>query len=232
MDTTHFSPLENRLGIEFNNKDLLAQAFTHRSYLNESQANLPGHNERLEFLGDAVLELVVTDYLYTAFPDTPEGQLTAYRAALVRTESISDTAVRLGFNEYLLLSKGESRDMGKARSYILANSFEAFVGALYMDQGYDAASKFIHSCLVPEMVAILDQSLWRDAKSFVQEKAQELLGVTPTYELVRQEGPDHDRTFVVAIQFGSDSITEGSGTSKQEAQQDAARKALIKMGWN
>ncbi len=228
----NFEQIETILGIHFINKDLLIQAFTHRSYLNESQSDLPGHNERLEFLGDAVLELVVTDYLYREFPDTPEGQLTAYRAALVRTESISDCALRLAFNDYLLLSRGEARDMGKARSYILANAFEAFVGALYLDQGYDAAASFINDQLIPEMHNILDQALWRDAKSYVQEKSQELLSITPTYELVRQQGPDHDRTFVVAIMFGSDTIAEGEGTSKQEAQQDAARKALIKMGWN
>jgi ribonuclease-3 len=207
------------------------QAFTHRSFLNESHGDLLGHNERLEFLGDAVLELVVTDFLYREFPDTPEGQLTAYRAALVRTESISSIATRLQFNDYLLLSRGEARDIGKARSYILANTFEAFVGAVYLDQGYVAANDFISKYLLPEMKDILDHALWRDAKSFVQEKAQEILSVTPTYELVRQEGPDHDRVFIVAILFGKESIAEGEGTSKQEAQQDAARKALMKMDW-
>lgn len=228
-----FHVLEESLGIVFSNKQLLVQAFTHRSFLNEINSQLPGHNERLEYLGDAVLELVVTDHLYRTFPKTPEGQLTAYRSALVRTESISTAAASANFNEYLLLSKGEARDTnGKARAYILANTFEAFVGALYLDQGYDAAKAFIQKYLIPTLGDIVKKGLWRDAKSFVQEKAQEILQITPTYEVISETGPDHDREFIVAILFRNERICEGTGTSKQEAQQSAARAALEKMGWN
>lgn len=225
------SQLESQLGFTFSNKDLLKQAFTHRSYLNENNLT-HGHNERLEYLGDAVLELVVTHYLFNEFPKTPEGQLTAYRSALVRTESISHAAQRLGFNDFLLLSKGEARDTGKARDYILANTYEAFVGSLYLDQGYEAASKFISDSLIPEMKKILEEGLWRDAKSYVQEKAQELLSITPTYQVMSETGPDHDKVFVVGIFFGSTRVAEGRGSSKQEGQQDAARNALKTKGWN
>lgn len=232
MSTSHnLELLETKLGMNFSNKELLKQAFTHRSYLNENNLS-HGHNERLEYLGDAVLELVVTHYLFNEFPKTPEGQLTAYRSSLVRTESISFAAQRLGFNDFLLLSKGEARDTGKARDYILANTFEAFVGALYLDQGYEAASKFIHTSLIPEMKKILEEGLWRDAKSYVQEKAQELLSITPTYQVISETGPDHDKTFVVGIYFGTTRIAEGRGSSKQEGQQDAARNALKTKGWN
>ena len=223
--------IKTKTNIVFTDRLLLQQAFTHRSFINETQNAATGHNERLEFLGDAVLELVVTDYLYRTFPETPEGQLTAFRSALVRTESISDVALALGFNEHLLLSRGEARDMGKARSYILANTFEAFTGAVYLDQGYDVAKTFITDHLLPSLSGILEHSLWRDAKSFVQEKAQELLSITPTYEMVGTEGPDHDRSFVVAIMFGSEQVVTGTGTSKQEAQQSAARAALEIKGW-
>jgi ribonuclease-3 len=223
--------LQKELGIAFNSPELLRSAFTHRSYINETNDTSLEHNERLEYLGDAVLELVITRYLYDRFPDLPEGQLTAYRAALVRTETLSNLAMELGFNDYLLLSKGEARDIGRARNYILANTFEAFVGALYLDNGYDRAQEFVESKLTPFMDIVLEKSLWRDAKSYVQEKAQELLSVTPTYELVAHKGPDHDKIFVVAIKFGDDEIATGEGPSKQEAQQEAARKALNKMGW-
>lgn len=229
--TKELSELETALGITFTNKELLRQAFTHRSYLNEVELS-HGHNERLEYLGDAVLELVTTHYLYTEFPDTPEGQLTAYRSALVRTESIGETAAECNFNAYLLLSKGEARDTGKARAIILANTFEAFVGALYLDQGYEAAQKFIIDKLIPKMESVLAQGLWRDAKSYVQEKSQELLSITPTYQVLSEQGPDHDKLFVIGIFFGATRVAEGTGSSKQEAQQDAARKALIAKGWN
>lgn len=226
-----FSGIEKKLGIEFRDKQLLRQAFTHRSYLNENSLD-HGHNERLEYLGDAVLELVITHYLYNEFPETPEGQLTAYRSALVRTESISDAAEAAGFNKYLLLSKGEARDTGKARSYILANTFESFVGALYLDQGYEPAQKFILEALTPQMANILAEGLWRDAKSYVQEKAQELLSVTPTYQVLSEQGPDHDKQFLVGIFFGDVRVAEGAGSSKQEAQQEAARAALKAKDWN
>lgn len=227
-----YSTLEEALGIKFQNKELLTQAFLHRSYLNEHASLGLQHNERLEFLGDAVLELVVTDHLYKTFPDKPEGDLTAYRAALVNTISISDAAKKLGFEDYLLLSKGETKDTGKARQYILANTFEAFVGALYLDQGYAAAQEFIQKHLFPYLDQVIAQSLWRDAKSYVQEQAQEIESVTPSYKVVRESGPDHDKVFTVGIFFGQKQIAEGSGSSKQEAEQEAARKALEAKGWN
>lgn len=227
-----FTQLEKNLDIEFINKGLLQQAFIHRSYINEHSGSGLSHNERLEFLGDAVLELVVTDYLYAEFPGKPEGELTAYRASLVNTIMISDTARDNGFDEFLILSKGEAKDTGKARAYILANTYEAFIGALYLDQGYDAASKFIHASLLPRLQRIIDGGLWRDAKSFVQEKSQELESVTPSYKVLHDVGPDHDKTFTVGIYFGTKLIAEGKGSSKQEAETDAARNALKVKGWN
>lgn len=227
-----FPELEKKLNIEFKNKDLLMQAFLHRSYLNEHSGLSIGHNERLEFLGDAVLELVVTDYLFNHYTDKPEGELTAYRAALVNTNTISDAAKNLGFENYLLLSKGEAKDTGKARAYILANTFEAFTGALYLDQGYDAAKDFIHTYLLPELANIIKQGLWRDAKSYVQEKSQEHEGVTPSYKVLHDSGPDHDKVFTVGIYFRDTKIAEGKGSSKQEAETAAARNALEAKGWN
>lgn len=227
-----FTQLEQNLNIEFINKGLLQQAFIHRSYINEHSGSGLSHNERLEFLGDAVLELVVTDYLYEKYPAKPEGELTAYRASLVNTIMISDTARDNGFDEFLILSKGEARDTGKARAYILANTYEAFIGALYLDQGYDPAKGFIHSTLLPKLQRIIDGGLWRDAKSFVQEKSQELESVTPSYKVLHDVGPDHDKIFTVGIYFGTKLIAEGKGSSKQEAETDAARNALKVRGWN
>ena len=208
------------------------QAFLHRSYLNEHAGLNMAHNERLEFLGDAVLELVVTDYLYKKYMQKPEGELTAFRASLVNTNSISDAAKKMEFEDYLLLSKGEAKDTGKARAYILANTFEAFTGALYLDQGYDAASGFIHARLLPELENIIEHGLWRDAKSFVQEKSQESESVTPSYKVLHETGPDHDKVFTVGIFFRDQKIAEGKGSSKQEAETAAARKALEVKGWS
>lgn len=227
-----FSPLETKLSTPFTNKQLLTQAFLHRSYLNENAGVGMGHNERLEFLGDAVLELVVTDYLFKTYPEKPEGELTAYRASLVNTNTISDAAKKLGFEDYLLLSKGEAKDTGKARAYILANTFEAFTGALYLDQGYAVAEKFLLDNLIPELGEIVSKGLWRDAKSYVQEKSQEIEGITPSYKVVHDSGPDHDKTFTVGIYFRDEKVAEGKGSSKQEAETAAARKALEVRGWN
>lgn len=222
---------ESKVGVSFTNKDLLTQAFVHRSYLNENTTLKMRHNERLEFLGDAVLELIITRYLFDTYPDTPEGQLTAYRSSLVRTESISDAARDLGMDEFLLLSKGEAKDTGKARAYILANTFEAFIGALYLDQGYDSAKGFVEKYLAPNIDTIVAKGLWRDAKSYAQEKAQELFSVTPSYEVLSEEGPDHDKVFSIAIFFGTKKITEGTGSSKQLAEQAAAQAAIEQYGW-
>ncbi|KKW24099.1 MAG: Ribonuclease 3 [Candidatus Kaiserbacteria bacterium GW2011_GWB1_52_6] len=226
-----FGTFETKIGYPFNDKRLLETAFTHRSYLNENRASGREHNERLEFLGDAVLELAVTKFLYEKYPEKPEGELTAYRAALVNTQSISDAAQKLGMNDYMLLSRGESRDTGRARLIILANAFEALIGALYLDQGYVVAEKFIADQLFHKTEEVVEKRLWQDAKSRFQEMAQEKLGITPTYQLLDQSGPDHDRQFVVGAFVGQEKIATGSGRSKQEAEQDAAQKALGAKGW-
>lgn len=223
---------EKKIGLNFNNKHLLQQAFIHRSYINEYKGTHLKHNERLEFLGDAVLELVVTDFLFEKYATIAEGRLTAYRSALVRTESISAAARAMGMNDLLMLSKGESRDQGKARDYILANTFEAFVGAVYLDLGYESAKKVIAETLFPNIEDIIKEGTWRDAKSYVQEKSQEIYSETPRYELISAEGPDHDKHFVMAIYFGDKKISEGVGNSKQKAQQSAAQHAIEKEGWD
>ena len=226
-----FSKFEERVGFVFKDKELIERAFTHRSFLNENRSTDRKHNERLEFLGDAVLELVITDFLYNKYPERPEGELTAFRASLVNTQSISASATELGMNDFLLLSRGESKDTGRARAYILANAFEAFIGALYLDQGYDAAQKFLADTLFPKIDTIVEKRLWQDAKSFFQEKAQEEHGVTPTYELVDEAGPDHDKKFIVAVLIADKRIAQGEGKSKQEAEQEAARKGLEVKNW-
>jgi ribonuclease-3 len=200
--------------------------------LNEHREATWDHNERLEFLGDAVLELVVTDFLFKKYPDKPEGELTAVRAALVNTVSLSAASERLGLNEFLLMSKGEAKDMGRARQYILANTFESCVGALYVDQGYDAAAAFIGSSLFAKTEEIVDKRLWQDPKSRFQELSQEFASITPTYETVGQEGPDHDRVFTVAVFLRHEKVAVGKGQSKQEAEQAAALKAVEAKGWD
>ena len=227
-----FKTFETKIGYAFRDKRLLEQAFTHRSYLNENR--MPGreHNERLEFLGDAVLELVVTEFLYAKYLEKPEGELTAYRAALVNTVSISDAAAKLGMNEYLLLSRGESRDIGRARQIILANAFEALIGALYLDSGYVTAKDFIAKQLFHKTDEVVEKRLWQDAKSRLQELAQEENQITPTYQIIDQSGPDHDKVFVVGAYIGQEKIATGEGRSKQEAEQAAAEKALTAKGWS
>lgn len=230
-----FKKFQKTIGYEFKEERLLQTAFTHRSYLNENRAPGPhgkgGHNERLEFLGDAVLELVVTEFLFAKYPDRPEGDLTAYRAALVNTVSISDAATKLGMNEYMLLSRGESRDMGRARAIILANAFEALIGALYLDAGYVTARDFIAKNIFYKTEDVVEKRLWQDGKSRLQEVAQDKNGQTPVYELVNQTGPDHDKRFVIAVVVGGERLALGEGRSKQEAEQDAAQKALAAKGW-
>ncbi len=226
-----FSKFEKQTKIVFKEKLLLEQAFTHRSYINENPKLGSGHNERLEFLGDAVLELVITDYLYNKYPDRTEGDLTSFRAALVNAVTIAEVASTLGMNEFLLLSKGEAKDMGKARQYILANTYEAFLGAVYLDQGYKIAEKFVASTLFGKIDEIVKNKLWRDAKSFVQEKAQEYLSITPAYKVISETGPDHDKHFTVGIYFGGELAGEGKGKSKQEAEQSAAASAIKKKNW-
>lgn len=226
-----FLPFEEKIGVIFSDKGLIQEAFTHRSFLNENKDLKVSHNERMEFLGDAVLELVVTDFLYKKYPEKDEGELTSIRASLVNTISISEGAKLWGMNEFLLLSKGESKDEGKARDYILADVFEAVIGAIYMDQGYDAARGFIDKSLFHKTDTIVSEQLWKDAKSHFQEQAQEVEGVTPIYQVLREEGPDHEKFFTVGVFLNEEQIAEGDGRSKQDAEQEAAKKALESKGW-
>lgn len=226
-----FSILEKKINTTFSDKELLKQACTHRSFINENKNTTQEHNERLEFLGDAVLELAATSFLFKKYPKRNEGELTSFRAALVNTNTLSEVASKLGFNDFLLLSKGESRDTGRARQYILADTFEAVIGAIYLDQGYDAADRFITDNLLTLTEEIVKTGSWIDAKSFFQEKSQEMLSVTPLYETILEEGPDHNKYFTVAVKIQDEIIATGKGKSKQEAEQEAAQNALVKKGW-
>src|SRR3989344_9359230 len=230
MSLPDFTKFEKKIGISFKDKSLLKQAFVHRSYINENKDSGLDHNERLEFLGDAVLELAITDYLYKKYLDKTEGDLTAYRSSLVNATTCSQVATGLGVNDYLLLSRGEMKDTGRARQYILANTLESIIGAIFIDQGYEAAKNFIitHIALLTEN--ILKDGAWIDAKSLFQEKAQELVGPNPSYKTVRESGPDHDKHFVVAVYIGDEKYGEGEGKSKQDAEQEAARSALQSKG--
>lgn len=217
--------------ITFTNNALLEQAFIHRSFINENPRTGLVHNERLEFLGDAVLELIVTEYLYSKYPHQNEGDLTAYRSALVNAVTLGELASDLGFNDMMKLSKGEAKDVHRARSSILADAYEAFVGALYLDQGYTNVKTFISETLLGKTEDIIRKGLYKDAKSYVQEKAQELYSFTPSYKVLSEEGPDHDKIFLIGIYFGENEIAKGQGKSKQEAETSAARAALIAKGW-
>lgn len=222
-----------KLGIKFNNPDLLQQALTHRSYLNEHRDYKLDHNERLEFLGDAVLELVVTEYLYENYPN-PEGELTNWRAALVNGEMLSKISRKLGVEEHLLMSRGEAKDTGKARQYLLANAFESIAGAIYLDQkenGYAAAKKFILKNVVSELPNIIENKLYMDPKSRFQEVAQDKVGVTPSYRVISEAGPDHEKKFIIGVYLGDEKVAEGEGLSKQEAQRNAAMAGLEVKGW-
>lgn len=220
-----------RLGLSFKNLDLLVEALTHRSYLNEHRDYAGSHNERLEFLGDAVLELVATDFLYKKYPAKPEGELTSYRAALVNTVSLAESAQALGINDFLLLSKGESKDTGRARDVILADAFEAIIGATYLDQGYAAAEAFIARNLLTKIDSIIEKRSYQDAKSRFQEAAQEKRGTTPEYKTLSEEGPDHAKRFTVGVYIGREEMARGMGQSKQEAEQAAAEAALRALAW-
>ena len=227
-----FALLEKKLGLKFKNNDLLTQAFVHRSYLNENPELGLDQNERLEFLGDAVLELVVTEHLYKEFPKKAEGELTNWRAALVNAKMLSQLAEELGFNNFLLLSRGEAKELGKARQYILANTYEAFVGSLYLDLGYQEAEKFIHKYLLAKLPEIIEKKLYKDAKSHFQEEAQDKVGVTPAYKVLKEWGPDHKKKFTIGVFLGNEKVAEGEGYSKQEAEEEAAKAALEVKNWN
>lgn len=222
---------EKKIGVEFEDKELLKQSLTHRSYLNENRGIKSGHNERLEFLGDAVLELVITHYLYDKYPTKNEGDLTSIRSALVNAQTCSQVASDLGVNDFLLLSRGEAKDVGRARQYILANALEAIIGAIYLDRGYNTARDFIFEFIAPLTDKIVEEELWVDAKSRFQEKAQDIEGVTPSYKTTKEVGPDHDKKFTVGVFLGNTLVSEGSGDSKQDAEQEAARNALKEKGW-
>ena len=223
--------LEQNLGVTFKNSDMLRQALVHRSYLNEHPDFPIGHNERLEFLGDAVLELVVTEHLYNTY-DNPEGELTNWRASLVNADMLSNICKALDVEPFLYLSRGEQKDAdSKARRYILANAFESITGAIYLDQGWDASKKFIHSCVLDKLEYIIEHKLYIDPKSSFQEAAQSTTGVTPSYRVVSEEGPDHNKQFIVAVYLEKEEVARGTGTSKQEAQIQAAQNALEIKGW-
>ena len=217
--------IETIISVKFTNYELLQQVFIHRSYLNEHKDSGLNHNERLEFLGDAVLELVVTEYLYKNFKE-PEGVLTNWRSALVRGVSLSELAEKINIDKYMLLSKGESKSTGKGRRLILANAVEALIGAIYLDQGYEVASKFINNFLIIKLEEIIKNQSYIDSKSKFQELAQEKYAITPHYELISESGPDHDKLFVVGVYILERKLGEGSGSSKQSAEQDAAKNAL------
>jgi ribonuclease-3 len=216
---------EKTIGIQFKNRHLIHQVFVHRSYLNEHPDFALDHNERLEFLGDAVLELIVTEHLYLTYPN-PEGELTNWRSSIVKGEMLSQVANDLSMNEYLLLSKGEQKSAGKARDLILANAFEALIGAIYLDQGYAIAQTFIHQFLLIQLPVILEQRLYRDSKSLLQEWSQSKYNVTPVYNVLEESGPDHAKLFKVGVYLGEKMAGEGSGPSKQKAEQQAATMAI------
>jgi len=222
--------LAEKIRVKFNNLDLLQEALTHRSYLNENRGYKLNHNERLEFLGDAVLELVVTDYLYKNYSN-PEGELTAWRAALVNGEMLAKVAGNLGVEKYLLMSKGETKDTGRARQYLLANAMEAIIGAIYLDQGYNAAEKFILENIIVNLDKVLKEKSYMDSKSYFQEKAQENVKITPSYRVIKEWGPDHNKHFIVGVYLDEELVAEGEGVSKQDAQREAAKKGLETKGW-
>lgn len=225
------SVFEKVINISFRDKSLLKQAFTHRSYINENRGAGLEHNERLEFLGDAVLQLVVTNFLYRKFEEKSEGELTSIRSALVNADTCAGVAQRLGTNNFLLLSKGEAKDEGRARQYILANTLEALIGAIYIDQGYDQAERFVAENIMPLTDDVVERGAWIDAKSLFQTKAQEILGATPMYKTTGESGPDHDKKFIVAVFVNDERYGIGEGASKQDAEQAAAKNALKNKGW-
>ncbi len=226
-----FSDFEKKTGIVFKDKKLLLQAFCHRSYLNERPKINTGHNERLEFLGDAVLELIVTEYLFKKYPGKPEGDLTNWRASLVNTKILSETSKELGLNDFILLSKGEAKEMGGLRQSILANTFEALIGAMYLDFGYDKCYRFVEENLIKKLPQIIKLGLNKDAKSYFQEKAQSEESATPVYKLLKEWGPDHKKNFKIGVFINNNIVAEGEGHSKQEAEESAAKKALEIKKW-
>jgi ribonuclease III len=230
MAAQKIEELEKKISIKFNNLDFLRTALTHRSYLNENRGYKLDHNERLEFLGDAVLELVVTDYLYNNFPN-PEGELTNWRASLVNKDMLARVSRFLGVEDYLLMSRGETKDTGRAREYLLANALEAIIGAIYLDQGYDSSKKFILENIVVNLKEVLESKSYLDPKSNFQEEAQDKVGITPNYRVISETGPDHNKKFIVGVYLGDEEVARGEGCSKQEAQRNAAKEGLEVKNW-
>ncbi|OHA26851.1 MAG: ribonuclease III [Candidatus Taylorbacteria bacterium RIFCSPHIGHO2_02_FULL_44_36] len=228
----NFSEFEKNINVVFEDKALLQQAFTHRSYLNENRKTNLEHNERLEFLGDAVLELIVTVHLYEKYPTYNEGEMTSLRSVLVNANTMAELANKIRMNDFMLLSRGEAKDTGRARQYILANAVEALIGAIFLDQGYKVAEKFVGEQLFLLLPKIIKEGFWLDAKSHFQEKAQEIAGVTPSYETLKETGPDHDKHFTIGVFLGKEKVAEGDGKSKQDAEQAAARAGLQAKNWN
>ncbi|MBI5147996.1 MAG: ribonuclease III [Parcubacteria group bacterium] len=225
------SRLEFKIGVVFKNKNLLLEAITHRSYLNENSQWGTPHNERLEFLGDAVLELVVTEHLFNSYPAEPEGYLTSLRAALVNYVTLAKTAGDIGLQDFILMSRGEMKDTGRAREVILANAIEALIGAVYLDGGFEEAAKIIERFLLPRLPEIVEQRLYRDPKSRLQEIAQEKKKVTPVYKLLEEWGPDHKKIFKMGVYFGEELVAQGEGYSKQDAEVEAAKSAIKARNW-
>lgn len=224
----HVEDLESALGVRFANRALLKEALTHRSYLNENPQWSPRHNERLEYLGDAVLELVVSEALYSRYPDADEGELTAVRAALVNYQSMAQMAGKLNLGPYIRMSKGEARDKGRAREVILANAMESIIGAIYLDAGMGAVTELVARVLLPHTEEIVATKSYKDPKSALQEVVQEKRRVTPTYRVLNEEGPAHQRTFTIGVYVDDELAGQGTGPSKQEAEVDAAKQALQK----
>lgn len=225
-EQTNLQKLSDKLEVSFKNINLLKESLTHRSYLNDHRNMSLENNERLEFLGDAVLELVVTEELFQRYPDKAEGQLTSFRAALVRRESLAETAADIGLGAFLYLSRGEDATGGRERAYILANALEAVIGAVYLDQGYKSAHQIIHTYLLPKLDKIVAERSDIDAKSQLQELVQEHIKVTPVYVTLSETGPDHSKKFNMGLHIGDILVAEGEGHSKQEGEQVAAKVAL------
>jgi len=230
MAVKNIEDLEKKTKVKFKNLDLLRTAVTHRSYLNENRSYKLDHNERLEFFGDAVLELVVTEYLYQNFPN-PEGELTNWRAALVNKDMLSNVSRGLRVENFLLMSRGEAKDTGRARDYLLANALEAIIGAVYLDKGYGAAKKFISESVLIHLDEVIKSKLYIDPKSNFQEEAQARVGITPNYRVLSESGPDHDKKFIVGVYLEDEEVAQGEGVSKQQAQREAARNALEVKDW-
>lgn len=223
--------LEKKIEVQFKNGDLLKEALTHRSYLNENPRWPLPHNERLEFLGDAVLELITTEYLFQSYPEKPEGELTAFRAALVNYQMLAKIAGEINLEKFIFLSRGEKKDTGKAREVILANALESLIGAIYLDQGIEKTKKFITKNILKELPRVIKEGLFRDAKSLFQEIAQDKLGITPNYNVLSENGPDHAKIFRVGVFLNKDLVAEGEGLSKQAAELEAAKNAIKIKGW-